>query len=69
MTNPQPDDDPVMSPSWSRAREDSGLSPAIKQRHGVIVRWYLSFRKRGRVRATKASAPGFIAFARREKEA
>ena len=60
-------DNPVWFPGWMACLEGSGFPPGQISSMASVIRWYLSFCKRGRVRVTFASARDFLESGRREK--
>jgi integrase len=60
-------DEPVWFPRWKECLEQSGLPAGRIQDMTWVIRWYLSFCKRGRVRATFQSARDFLDSAQQEK--
>lgn len=60
-------DKPVWFPQWMECLEASGFAPGQVSSMASVIRWYLSFCKRGRVRATFQSARDFLETAQREK--
>ena len=62
-------DEPLWFPTWPDRLAESELEELRRESFGITIRWYLSFCKRSRVRATKRTARDFIEVAREEKGA
>jgi integrase len=54
---------------WPEALAASGLPARARQSYLIMIRWYLSFCRRGRVAADRASAREFIRWATEQKQA
>jgi integron integrase len=54
---------------WPEALAASGLSPQEQRSYGIVVRWYLSFCRRGRVGVNHESARQFIQWAQQSRPA
>jgi len=50
----------VSFPNWSDALAAADLPDKVRQRHRVIIQWFLGYLKRGQSAASKASARRFI---------
>jgi hypothetical protein len=61
-------DKPVWFPQWMERLKASGLGAGQVAGTASVIRWYLSFCKRGRVGVTFESARDFIRMAQEEKQ-
>lgn len=56
-------------PDWPSFLEASGLPPQVRSAHGLCIRWYLSWCRRGKVRVDFDSARQFVTWAQEAKAA
>ena len=59
----------VNFPEWPAVLAQSDLLPKVRERHGIALRWYMSFCRRSRVSVDFESARAFVDWAVKEKKA